>query len=62
MVPNKLTLCYWYTISLTIFFIEHAGELRIFVLREKNEWSNYTRSNSHLGLEMRKAEQRAITG
>ena len=44
------------------FFIEDPGELRIFVLREKNEWSNYTRSNSHLGLEMRKAEQRAITG
>ena len=23
------------------FFLEHAGELRIFVLREEKEWSNY---------------------
>jgi hypothetical protein len=40
------------------FFIEDAGELRIFVLREKNEWSKYKRSNSHLEIEMREAEQR----
>ena len=27
--------------NLDFFFLEHAGELRIFVLREEKEWSNY---------------------
>jgi len=46
-------------IELLFFFIEHAGELSIFVLREKNEWSKYKRSKSHLEPERRKAEQRS---
>jgi len=33
--------------ALPLFFLEHAGELRIFVLREK-EWSKY-KIQPHLG-------------
>jgi len=44
------------------FFLEHAGELRIFILREK-EWSNYKTHTPHLGPEwvMQSSSKKAIT-
>jgi hypothetical protein len=41
------------------FFYQTHRRAAYLCIKSENEWSNYTKSNSHLWPEMRKAEQRA---